>query len=230
MNLQSRAAWHWLAAAIAFCGLLAIAGAVARDAAIALHYLFKPLTTALIFLLAWRAVNRANPGYRRAVLAGIALSLCGDIFLMLPKELLATGFLLGLSSFLLAHLFFLRGLTSDARLFGRPLVALILLLLAAGNLVILWPGLAPGLKIPVVAYVLVLTAMTAQAVTRHLQLRRHGTLLAALGGLFFMLSDTLLAYNKFHAPLPLSALWILGTYYTALLLLARSVAASDMQL
>jgi uncharacterized membrane protein YhhN len=42
-----------------------------------------------------------------------------------------------------------------------------------------------------------------------------------------MISDTILAYNRFYTPIPASALWILGTYYTALLLIARSVAAGD---
>jgi len=102
---------------------------------------------------------------------------------------------------------------------------LLLFLIGAANLWVLWPGLAFVLWIPVVLYMLCLLAMVAQAVSRHLALRRPDSLLAAAGGLLFLLSDTLLAYNKFHAPLPVSALWILSTYYTALFLIARSVAA-----
>lgn len=214
-----------LPAGIALCGMLAIIGSGAPDSPIGLHYTFKPLATALIFLAAWRIAHPVNPRYRRAVLAGIALSLCGDVCLMLPKDILPAGFLLGLGSFLVAHLFFLRAFSSDARLFGRPLVALGLLLVGAVNLALLWPGLAPGLRAPVVIYMLCLIAMVAQAIARHLQWRRRGSLLAALGGVLFLLSDTLLAYNKFYAPIPLSGLWILGTYYTALFLIARSVAS-----
>lgn len=225
--MQSQPAGRWSTLGIALAGLLAIAGSGARDATIFLHYAFKPLATALIFLSVWRTANPVNPRYRRAVLAGVALSLCGDVFLMLPKAVLPAGFLLGLSSFLIAHLFFLRALTSDARLFGRPLALLALLLVGALNLAVLWPGLAPALQGPVVAYMLCLVAMAAQAISRHLQWRRRGSRLAAAGGLLFMLSDTLLAYNKFYAPIPLSALWILGTYYTALFLIARSVANDE---
>ncbi|MGB7481851.1 MAG: lysoplasmalogenase, partial [Burkholderiaceae bacterium] len=203
----------------------AIAGSGAADARIWLHYLFKPAATLLILIGAWRIATAVGARYRRAVLAGIVLSLCGDIFLMLPKSVLANGFLLGLASFLVAHLFFLRALTADARPFGAPAVALFLLLIGAANLWVLWPGLAPGLRIPVVLYMLCLLAMVAQAAARHLALGRRDSLLAAAGGLLFLLSDTLLAYNKFHAPLPASALWILSTYYTALFLIARSVAA-----
>ncbi|RJG07305.1 lysoplasmalogenase [Noviherbaspirillum cavernae] len=225
--MRSRSVVFWTLG-IALCGLLAILGSGAQEPRI-VHYVFKPLATALIFLQVWRIADPVNPRYRRAVLTGIALSLCGDVFLMLPKNVLASGFLLGLGSFLVAHLFFLRALTSDARLFGQPLVFPGLLLVGGVNLAVLWPGLAASLKAPVVIYMLCLVAMVAQAICRHLTLRMHGSLLAAVGGILFLLSDTLLAYNKFYAPIPLSALWVLATYYTALLLIARSVAASASQ-
>ena len=40
-------------------------------------------------------------------------------------------------------------------------------------------------------------------------------LVLALGGALFMLSDTLLATNKFAGPLPLASLWILSSYWAA---------------
>jgi len=49
---------------------------------------------------------------------------------------------------------------------------------------------------------------------------------AALGGVLFMASDTLLALNKFVQPLPLSALWILLTYWLAQLCIASSLKPS----
>lgn len=213
------------AIAIAASAALAIAGAGQSGPAIWLHYLFKPLTTLLILLVAARAYPPVNSRYRRAILIGMAFSLCGDIFLMLPKTLLAPGFLLGLSSFLIAHLFFLRALTSDARLFRHPLIPVLFLLIATANLAVLWEGVGAALRIPVVLYLLCLVAMTSQAVSRHLVLQDAPSRLAAVGGVLFMVSDTLLAYNKFHAPIPASPLWILGTYYSALFLIARSVHA-----
>jgi uncharacterized membrane protein YhhN len=49
--------------------------------------------------------------------------------------------------------------------------------------------------------------------------------MAAIGAALFMLSDTVLAYDRFRAPLPQSALLILATYYLALWHIARSMAA-----
>ena len=51
---------------------------------------------------------------------------------------------------------------------------------------------------------------------------RYSAWLAAAGGLFFMARDTLLAFNRFHAPIPLAGFWVLSTYYAAQFLFARS--------
>ena len=71
-----------------------------------------------------------------------------------------------------------------------------------------------ALQVPVVAYVLCLASMAAQAAV----LWRRGTprgALLAVGGALFMLSDALLAFNKFAAALPMASLWILATYWLA---------------
>ncbi|MFZ6842917.1 lysoplasmalogenase [Undibacterium sp. RuTC16W] len=204
---------------------LAIAGAGARDNVIWLHYVCKPLTTILIFYLAFRATS-VNPPYRRAILTGIIFSLLGDIFLMLPATVVKPGFLLGLGSFLCAHICFLRALTSDHRFFSRPLIFLGIGTLGAANLFVLWPGLSTDLRVPVVIYVTCLLCMTAQAITRHLSIQTSASKWAMAGGILFMLSDTLLAYNKFYTPLPQASLLILATYYAALSLIARSVNRS----
>jgi uncharacterized membrane protein YhhN len=44
-----------------------------------------------------------------------------------------------------------------------------------------------------------------------------------MGALIFMVSDTLLAWDRFRFVIPLSTLWVLVTYYTAMWCLARSV-------
>lgn len=215
-------------AAIFVSACLAILGSGATDATIALHYVFKPLTTILIFGVAWRAAT-SMPRYRQMVLLGIAFSCCGDIFLMLPPALLATGFLLGLSSFLVAHLCFLYAFSQNTRLFGRPAVLLLLLAIGAAVVAFIWPRLNAELRAPVVVYVICLAAMVAQAITRQLRWRQYGCTLAALGGVVFMLSDSLLALNKFHTPFAGSAGLILASYYTALFLIANSVRFSTVK-
>lgn len=209
---------------VAISALLAIVGSGARDASLWLHFTFKPLTTLLIFLSVLQVKAPVNARYRSAILFGIACSFAGDVFLMLPVDVLAQGFVFGLASFLVAHLFFLRAFCSDTKLFGHLPTLIFVFLVGAANLSVLWPGLTNDLKIPVVAYMLCLIGMTAQTLIRHRALGTQDSRFAALGGILFLASDTILAYNKFYAPIPASGLLVLGSYYAALVFIAKSVS------
>ncbi len=207
----------WLAALSA---LLAIAASLSVLPA-GLYFIFKPATTLLIIAWAWPRGADA-PAMRRWVRAGLVLSLAGDVCLMWPE-----GFLPGLVSFLLAHLAYIAAFTRQVRFAARPLAFAVYAAAATAILWQLWPGVPSALRGPVLAYVVCLASMAAQAGALWLATRgtaaealaRH----AALGGLLFMSSDTLLAFNKFAAPVPMAALWILLSYWVAQGLIARSM-------
>ncbi|HEY8023750.1 MAG TPA: lysoplasmalogenase [Burkholderiaceae bacterium] len=219
-----------LPAAIFCLAVVAMFSAGAANGLIWLHYLAKPLTTLLILSYLWRAGNAPNARYRHAIMVGIVFSAFGDVFLMLPETLIATGFMFGLGSFLIAHLFFLRALSSDAKWFGKLFVLPAFVIVGALNLAILWPGLGGDLKVPVLLYIACLIAMTSQAVSRFLTLRTVASGYAAFGGIIFLLSDTLIAYNKFHAPIIFASVCILATYYAALWLIAKSACSEHLAL
>ena len=129
-------------------------------------------------------------------------------------------FLIGLLSFLLAHLAYLRAFTRDGvRFAARTLPFVFYAALAALILWQLWPGVPPGLRLPVLAYVACLASMAAQAAVLGWQSRgtprQSAGLILALGGALFLCSDALLATNRFAAPLPLASLWILASYWLA---------------
>lgn len=202
----------WLVAASAAITILASIGALPAP----LVFAFKPLTTLLILAFAWPRGTDA-PKQRRFIRIGLVLSLIGDVLLMWPKE----GFLPGLVAFLLAHLAYIAAFTVPVRLAARPLVfvgyaALALLILAQ-----LWPGIPGALRAPVVAYVICLATMAAQAlVWWRSSVARTAfdaplARWAALGGALFMASDSLLAINKFAVPLSMSSLWTLSIYWAA---------------
>jgi len=206
----------------------AILGAVlaspAADGWRLLHWLCKPLATVLIFALAWHARPVLSTRYRRRILAGIACSLLGDVLLMLPQDL----FVPGLVAFLCGHLCFIAAFLDDSRFGARPGWLLASLAYGALNLYLLWDSIGAALRVPVIVYVVVLASMGGQALGRARPLARHGSAhRAAVGALLFMLSDTLLAWNRFHAALPLASLWVLSTYYLALWWIARSVQRDD---
>ncbi len=186
-----------------------------------LLYVFKPLSTVLIIAHAWPR-GRATPALRRWVIAGLLFSLGGDVALMLGEGL----FIVGLLCFLAAHLCYLWAFTRVQRLAAWPWAFVGYGLLAGAVLSQLWPGVPAGLRAPVIAYVLCLAAMAAQAAVvwrggradagmqADAGARRRGAVLA-LGGLLFLVSDACLAINKFAGPLPAAALWVLLTYWSA---------------
>jgi uncharacterized membrane protein YhhN len=188
--------------------------------------LLKTLTTVLVIV---HAARRGHPGtpFTRALRAGLVLSLVGDVALLWPQQ----GFLPGLVAFLLAHLAYLLAFSRTVRLAARPQAFVAYTLLAATMLWVLWPGLPGGLRAPVVAYVLCLAAMAAQTATVWLVARQRGVAAielalarrAALGGLLFLCSDALLAFNRFHTPLPAAGLLILGSYWAAQWLIASAL-------
>jgi len=188
-----------------------------------LHLVFKPLALAIAIFFAARRAMAAGTVTRfdGLLLAGLAASLAGDVLLMGP----ATLFVPGLVAFLLAHLAYIALFSMGVGMFPRRGVLVATLLIGAGMYAFLWlGGLPAALRIPVAAYVVVIACMAAQAIGRAAVL--HATdpsaRWVAVGACFFMLSDSLLATNRFVTPLPLASLWVLGTYYAAQMLIVRN--------
>ena len=139
-------------------------------------------------------------------MAALVLSMLGDVFLMLPRDL----FVAGLASFLLAHIAYVVGL----RLHGGSNTgwALAGLAVVALDAVLARPVLGavrrrhPELLGPVTAYVVVISTMVAAALAT-------GTALAAAGAVLFFASDTLIAWNRFVRPKAWGPLAIIVTYH-----------------
>jgi uncharacterized membrane protein YhhN len=208
---------RWLAAGLVLCAALAIASAPWAMNVPALNLVFKPLATLCVIAYAAGRGAAADSGeggvgktVRRWVLTGLWLSLAGDIALLWPKE----GFLPGLIAFLLAHLAYLWAFTRRQRLAAWWPAFAIYAVVAGLVLAQLWPGVPAALQVPVIAYVLCLASMAAQAAVLWQRGEARGLTLA-LGGALFVASDALLATNRFAGPLPLAALWILVTYWAA---------------
>jgi uncharacterized membrane protein YhhN len=212
---------HGLPLAILIFAALAIAAGLGILPAFVL-FMAKPLTTVLLIVHAARR-GADEPAARRWILAGLVLSLVGDVALLWPKE----GFLPGLIAFLLAHLAYIVAFHGRVRFASRWQPFAGYALIAALVLAVLWPGVPAALRVPVLLYVVCLASMAAQAAVVWLALRSTaGERLAwsgAIGGALFLLSDALLAANKFAGPLPLASLWVLASYWAAQWCIAGSL-------
>ncbi len=138
-------------------------------------------------------------------------SLAGDAFLMVE------GFFIpGLVSFLLAHLAYIALFKQGVPWFAHRGALAATVGVGAAMYLFLWQGgLPPELRVPVAVYVLVIALMAAQALGRARTLGDRAAHQVALGACIFMLSDALLATNRFVLPLPLAQVGVLTTYYAA---------------
>lgn len=184
-------------------------------------YLFKPLTTSLLLLLAVVSVSTQGPRYQLAVLIGLGFSLVGDVLLMLPRD----RFVAGLASFLAAHLAYIVAFQTGVP--GPSSPALLLALVPATVLLLglLWRGLG-AMRGPVLLYALTILVMVWRAWARSQALPGSAALLAAAGATLFMVSDAVLALNRFRTPFRLAQAAIMSTYVAAQLLIALSISGS----
>ena len=196
----------------------------ASPALMAVAYVTKPLATIAALLLAWGAVRPVSASYRRLVTLGLAASLAGDVFLMLPGDL----FLPGLASFLVAHLLYVTAFAGDGGGARDVPVFLVVALFGAAMLVVLWPALG-AMRVPVLAYVGVIATMAWQAIARWRAMsaddpaRRTAAALAAMGAASFLVSDAALAVGRFRGAFAGGTAVVLGTYWLAQWGIARSV-------
>jgi uncharacterized membrane protein YhhN len=202
--------------ALAFVsGVLAILGAYQQRSLI--HYLFKPLTICFVILIALQPKNPVSSFYRYAIILGLLFSLAGDIFLMLPRD----SFIQGLVSFFIAHLFYVAAFIYASGL-DLPIVSMIPFALYGSLMLrLLWPHLGK-LRLPVVAYMMVILLMGWTATGRWIWTGQAGSLTAMAGAILFMASDSLLALDKFRGRFRSAQLLILSTYFAAQWLIALS--------
>lgn len=190
--------------------------AIAVSAGLCLYGHYRPqrllFGVAKMATMAFIIVLALYQGAPLPVIAALLLSAAGDAFLIWPQRF----FIHGLLSFLLAHiayasLFWHLAGTLPPCWLALPLGVLALAYgwkLAAG---------ARRLRIPVLAYVAVLTVMVAGGAT--LALNGQSWLLFK-AVVLFALSDAVLGWNKFVRPFHLAQFLILTTYFAAQTLLA----------
>jgi uncharacterized membrane protein YhhN len=171
-----------------------------------LEYLCKPATMVALVVVAL-ALEPVIEGRRAWFVVALVLSLAGDVFLMLPRD----RFIAGLVSFLLGHIAYVVGLRVDGGTVAALLVAAVAVGAVAavvGSRVVraVRRGPDPGLTGPVVAYMIVISAMVACALAT-------GNVLAAAGASLFFASDALIAWNRFVRALPWAPVAIMVTYH-----------------
>ena len=209
----------YLGVAVCVSAATSIAGHYLKPPRPWLVYIFKPLTTALILVIALLPGTFLTHPYARLVALGLLFSLFGDIWLVLPGD----RFLQGLASFLVGLVFYIFAFWSGARGPGFPAALIVLGTVGAAMLGYLWTALHGALKPAVEAYIAVMVWMAALAVGRATGEPTPATASAATGAVLFLISDSMLAIDRFRRPFRFRDAAVLSTYFAGQLLIALSV-------
>ena len=187
-------------------------------------YVFKPLTMVFIFLIAILKTKESPTFYAFAIIAGLVCSMAGDTFLMLPSD----QFIPGLVSFLVAHLFYIAAFTHGRKVRSIPWTLIPFTLYGILIYGILSPYLG-GLNVPVAVYIAVILVMGWRAWEGWSQTGEKTALLAFFGAFLFIISDSILALNRFREPFIVARALNLSTYFTAQWLIALSIRKRHQQ-
>jgi uncharacterized membrane protein YhhN len=169
----------------------------------------KTLSIGVLAILPWTYLGTtgANPLFILSL--ALALSALGDLFLALKDQ--QRYFLYGLGTFLAAHVAYLAAFLPHAQMpEGAALIAVLATLAAASAfLAVLLPRLGK-LRLPVVAYFIVIMAMAAAAWSIP-----NASWMLGAGAVIFAVSDSLIAQRKFLQAFPGHHLAVWTTYVGA---------------
>ena len=173
------------------------------------------ITLGLYFISA----TKAYPRWRIYVIAALVFSWGGDVFLISSD-----WFIPGLVSFLIAHIFYIIAYQKTGAATGelRPLDIIKFVIYGAVLIWVIYPGLG-DLLIPVLIYALVLLAMGVWAHKRRGETSSGSFQLVAIGAILFVLSDGLIAINKFAFEIPAERILIMSIYMTAQYLIVQGL-------
>ncbi len=159
---------------------------------------------------------------------GLAFSFAGDLLLILPKE----QFIAGLVAFLITHVAYTIGFTPSPPPIN--LASFLLTVLITLVAVRVYRRVVSGiersgqsqLKLPIFAYSIVISIMTLSALLTLVRSEwlAGPALMVSAGALSFLVSDTLLAWNRFILPLKLGDLVVIITYQMGQFLIISGAA------
>lgn len=184
---------------------------------ITIIFIAKPLL--MISLTVYYLVSVRKPNFW--YVSALFFSFWGDTLLLFKDQY----FVLGLGSFLLTHLLFIKIISRflpklNVRkiiLHSLPFVAFLIVLMS------ILAGELNSLLIPVLFYGIVISVFGTLSFLIYNSNRSTENLWLFMGALLFISSDSVLAINKFLAPSEINSLIIMITYILAQFLIAKSM-------
>ena len=223
MRLQATKIWTGAFFLVAFLELLF----VGLDSTMG-QTLVKPLIIPVLigYAISSGVLSTSRPKY--LVLIALAFAWAGDVLLMF-QEISEIYFLSGLGSFLIMHILYTLVLSKTRFSTAWPPQKELLIFLIAALTVttavfgLIDQNLGP-MRGPVILYTLAILAMAFMALARKGVTSVSSYRLTFIGAILFVLSDSILAINKFGPEVPLSGLIIMATYMMSQFLILKGLS------
>ena len=188
---------------------------------VSLAFFTKPFITISLAVVYLSSVKKANFWY----VSALFFSFWGDTFLLFKEEF----FLLGLVSFLIAHFLYIKISSGYLMKVGflKMLTTSIPFVLAFGSVVFLIKDNLEEMLIPVIIYGIVISAFGVITLLNYSKEKNTANLWLFLGALIFIVSDSILAINKFYEAREFYGLCIMLTYIIAQYLICKAMIVKD---
>ena len=193
----------------------------------------KPLLMVFLGLYLYYSVPMNR--FTQLMLIGVAFSMIGDTMLMFEAK--PIYFVIGLGSFLIAHVFYILGMSVFPRFKEGVLIKhwwIAIPVIAYSGLLLrfLLPALG-DMTIPVVIYSFVILLMGLSAINMFNRTSQEAAQLLMFGAILFIFSDSVIAINKFRyeaLQIPFPTLVIMFTYILGQFLIVESVRTKSSEL
>jgi uncharacterized membrane protein YhhN len=182
-------------------------------------FLSKPFLITTLVIVYLVAVKKPNFWY----VSALFFSFWGDVLLLFKNQF----FVYGLASFLLAHIMYIKitaSLIKKVSLQKGVLACLPFAVFLFSFLYLLNDNLGE-MKIPVIFYGVVISSFGALSFLNYMQEKNTANLWLFLGTIIFIISDSLIALNKFNEPKEFYAISIMLTYIVAQYLICKAIIA-----
>lgn len=173
----------------------------------------------LLPILVFAVASSAHFGTKKILITALTFSWIGDVILLFADKG-EIYFILGLVAFLVSHVFYIVLFSKQA--ISKTIKNKISFGAGIGLIVIYFfmmiSTLAPklgSLTVPVVIYAVVISTMLFYALKGSFQWNTIPYQSVLIGAVFFISSDSILAFNKFDQPIPYASSLIMITYLAA---------------
>jgi uncharacterized membrane protein YhhN len=186
------------------------------------RFITKPLLVPLLAIYLVLETNTTNSSLKAWIFLALLFSWVGDILLLFEGSG-SNFFLFGLSAFLVAQVFyivFFHNIRMREYIRGNALLLLLVIVYYSILISVLSPYLG-NMKLPVRIYGVVLSFMVMLAMHTVLGKNKKAAVWMTTGAILFVVSDSLLAFNKFFSAFNYSGLIIMVTYGLAQLFITE---------